>query len=86
MLADAAYDANALRAQIAAAGAVAVIPPTPNRRQPPPLDRATYRDRNQIERLVNRLKQHRRVATRYDKCADSYLAFVYARAILLWLK
>lgn len=52
VLADTAYDSNAVRAQIAAAGAVAVIPPKPNRRQPPVLDRTLYRDRNQAERLI----------------------------------
>jgi transposase len=49
------------------------------------MDRAAYRERNQIERLVNRLKQYRRVATRYDKWADCYGAFVLIAAIRLWL-
>jgi len=64
---------------------VAVIPPRPNRLQPPHPDPLTYRDRNQVERLINRLKQFRRIATRYDKLADSYAAFVQLRAITLWL-
>ena len=64
---------------------MAVIPPRPNRLQPPRLDPLAYRDRNQVERLINRLKQFRRVATRYDKLADSYAAFVQLRAITLWL-
>ena len=85
VLADTAYDSDALRAHIAETGAVAVIPPRPNRLRPPHLDPLTYRDRNQVERLVNRLKQFRRVATRYDKLADSYAAFVQLRAITLWL-
>ena len=59
--------------------------PKPNRLQPPHLDPLTYRDRNQVERLINRLKQFRRVATRYDKLAHSYAAFVQLRAITLWL-
>ena len=54
-----AYDSDALRAQIAETGAVAVIPPRPNRLQPPHLDPLTCRDRNQVERLINRLKQFR---------------------------
>ena len=85
VLADTAYDSDALRAQIAENGAVAVIPPRPNRLQPPHLDPLTYRDRNQVERLINRLKQFRRIATRYDKLADSYAAFVQLCAITLWL-
>ena len=85
VLADTAYDSDALRAQIAETGAVGVIPPRPNRLQPPHLDPLTHRDRNQVERLINRLKQFRRIATRYDKLADSYAAFVQLRAITLWL-
>ena len=85
VLADTAYDSDALRAQIAQTGAVAVIPPRPNRLQPPHLDPLAYRDRNQVERLINHLKQFRRIATRYDKLADSYAAFVQLRAITLWL-
>ena len=85
VLADTAYDSDALRAQIAQTGAVAVIPPRPNRLQPPHLDPLAYGDRNQVERLINRLKQFRRVATRYDKLAHSYAAFVQLRAITLWL-
>lgn len=83
--ADTADDSDALRAQIAETGAVAVIPPRPNRLQPPPLDPLSYRDRNQVERLINRLKQCRRIATRCDKLADSYAAFVQLRAITLGL-
>ena len=85
MLADTAYDSDAIRAQIAETGAVAVIPPRPNRRQPPHLDLLAYRDRNQVERLINCLKQFRRIATRYDKLTDSYAAFVQLHAITLWL-
>ena len=49
------------------------------------LDRATYRERNRVERLVNRLKAYRRVATRYEKRAASYLAMLTLAALLLWL-
>ncbi len=50
-----------------------------------PFDRAVYRERNCIERLINRLKQFRRVATRYEKRAANYLAMVTLAAIVLWL-
>ena len=85
VLGDTAYDSDALREQIAQAGANAVIPPRPNRKVPLLFDPVTYRDRNQVERLINRLKQPRRVATRYDKLADSYAAFGQVCAIARWL-
>ena len=85
VLADTAYDSNATRAQIAETGAVAVIPPRPNRLVPSHLDPLTYRDRNQVERLIYRLEPFRRVATRYDKLADSCAAFVQLRPITRWL-
>ena len=50
-----------------------------------PLNLALYRERNRIERLINRLKQARRIATRYEKRADNYLAMLTIGAILLWL-
>lgn len=50
-----------------------------------PFDQATYRQRNWVERLINRLKQFRRIATRYDKLAASYLAWLHLAAILLWI-
>ena len=62
VLADTAYDSDALRAQIAETGAVAVILSRPNRLPPPLLDPLTYRDCNQVERLINRLKQFRSIA------------------------
>ncbi len=50
-----------------------------------PLNRVLYRERNRIERLINRLKQARRIATRYEKRAENYLAIITIGAILLWL-
>jgi transposase len=63
-----------------------VIPPNPVRTEPAPLDHGLYRLRNRVERLVNRLKQFRAVATRYDKTAESFLAFVQLAATRLWLR
>jgi transposase len=57
----------------------------PNDRRHAPFDRVAYRERNRVERLVNRLKQHRRVATRYEKRAAHYLAMLTAASWLLWL-
>ena len=85
VLADRAYDARSLREAIAASGAEAVIPPIRTRRDPAPYDRTIYRDRNRIERLVGRLKRHRRIATRYDRRAAYYLAALHLVASLEWL-
>ncbi len=62
-----------------------VIPSKSNQRRQPNFDRAAYRRRNLVERLVNRLKQFRRIATRYEKRAANYLAMVHIGMLLLWL-
>ena len=62
-----------------------IIPTRKDQRRNPHFDRAAYRERNRVERLINRLKQFRRVATRYEKRACNYLAMVTIAAILLWL-
>jgi transposase len=65
----------------------AVIPSTAARRQPLPLDRDSYRQRNVIERMFGRLKDFRRVATRYDKLAYNFLAgLCLAAAVAYWLR
>ena len=56
-----------------------------NERQQPTFDRERYRARNRVERLINRLKQLRRIATRYEKLAEQYTAMVTLAAIVLWL-
>lgn len=85
LLADKGYDADAIRDELARSGVEAVIPAKSNRREAIPHHRNKYRWRNQIERLFNKLKNWRRVATRYDKTADSYLGFVSLASVLLWL-
>ena len=62
-----------------------VIPSKSNQRRQPRFDREAYRQRNQIERLINRLKQFRRIAIRYEKRGVNYLAMVTLGMILLWL-
>ena len=62
-----------------------VIPTRRNERSQPTFDRDAYRERNKVERLINRLKQFRRVATRYEKRATNYLAMVTLAMIMLWL-
>ena len=83
LLADKGYDADAIREEIEAAGVEAVIPATSNRRVPIPHDREKCRWRNLIERLFSKLKNWRRVATRYDKTRESYLGFVALASIEL---
>lgn len=63
----------------------AVIPSKADEAPNPAFDRAAYRERNVVERAINRLKQWRRVATRYEKWAANYLAMLTLAAILLWL-
>jgi transposase len=63
----------------------AVIPSKSNQRRRPGFDRVAYRARNRVERLFNRLKQFRRIATRYEKRAQNYLAMLHIGAIMLWL-
>lgn len=84
LLADRAYDANGLRNWLAERGVKAVIPPNPTRKHPHRYDKKAYRDRNLIERMFCRLKDFRRIATRYDKRADIYLSAVLLAAALTW--
>jgi transposase len=74
LIADKAYDVDRLRMWLKARRIKAVIPSTATRTVPYPLDRLAYRHRNLIERLFCRLKNWRRVATRYDRLARNYLA------------
>ena len=87
VIADTAYDSDAFRAEIVSQGGVAVVRPRRNRVEDRPYDKALYKLRNVIERFFHRLKQYRRVATRYDKYAVRYLGFVYFAALLItWKK
>ena len=86
VIADAAYDSDAFRAEIIDQGSVPVIRPRKNRLEDRPYDEDLYKLRNVIERFFHRLKQYRRVATRYDKYARRYLGFVYFAAILITAK
>ena len=86
MLADKAYDADPLREELLIHGVNPIIPFKSNRQERWALDRALYRKRNWIERVIGRLKQFRRVATRYDKTACSFLAALQLAAVRIWLK
>ena len=85
-LADTAYDSDALRALLWRRGCQPVIPNNPTRKHKHPFDPVAYKDRNVIERTFCRLKDWRRIATRYDKLAQNYLAAVTLAAIVMyWL-
>jgi transposase len=86
LIADKAYDGDNLRAAIAKLGALPVIPNKSDRKHLHPFDEARYRDRNVIERMFCRLKDFRRIATRYDKLARNFLAAVMIAAMIAyWL-
>ena len=85
VVADKAYDTNALLELIAARGAKAVIPPRVNRLEQRQWDAHQYKHRNLIERFFCRLKQFRRIATRYDKLMRRFESFVHLSAALCWL-
>jgi len=82
LLADKAYDGDDLRAEIIKRGATPAIPNKSNRVHLHPFDKRAYKGRNVIERSFCRLKDFRRVATRYDKLARNFLVSVYLAAIV----
>ena len=86
VLADKGYDADELITWIQETGALAVTPPRSNRTVLRDYDTALYKERNLVERMFGYLKHFRRVATRYDKTALSFLSFVQLAASYLWLK
>ncbi len=86
VMADTAYDADHLRQAIAAKGALAVIPNNPSRALKYRLDKHLYAQRHLVECCFSKLKQFRRVATRFEKTARNYLAVVTLAAIILWMR
>jgi transposase len=84
LIADKAYDTNQLRNLLVQLDIDAVIPSIARRKPLIPHDREAYRQRNLIERMFARLKDFRRVATRYDKLAANFLAGVLIAAIVIW--
>jgi len=86
VIADRAYDNNALREFIGKAGAQAVIPSTRSRKIVIPHDRLAYRLRNRIERFFNKLKHFRHIATRYDRRAVHFLAALHIASAMIWMR
>jgi transposase len=86
LLGDKGYDADFIRQDMAERGGFAMIPTRKNRLVQIPVDGAIYALRNMIERCFNKLKNARRLATRYDKTADSYRGFIGIVSMRLWLR
>jgi transposase len=86
VLADRGYDADETLAFIAEKEAKAVIPPKKNRLVQRDTDWYTYKERNLVERFINKIKQYRRIFTRFEKYASRYMAFLCFAATLIWLK
>lgn len=85
VIADKAYDGDAVITALAERGIVPVIPSKANRRIARDTDFALYRERNLVERFFNKLKGFRAIATRYDKLASTFLAAVYLVSAVIWL-
>ena len=85
VIADKGYDSDKLVEAIEAGGAEAVIPPRSNRKAPRDYDEHLYKERNLVERFLNKAKHCRRVATRYEKTARNYLAFWCLASIMVLL-
>ena len=86
VIADLAYDAEYFHDTILELGAKPVIPPRPQRRKPHACDWGMYKERNLVERFFSKLKQFRRVATRYDKLLTNFKGFVLIAAIMIALR
>jgi transposase len=86
VIGDKGYDSDAVVAAIESKGAEAVIPPRSNRKVQRAYDQERYKDRNLVERFWNKIKQFRRVATRYEKTARNFLAFVHLASVMVLLQ
>jgi transposase len=86
VIADKGYDADRVRSCIRSQGAIPNIPNRSNRKKKFRWKKAIYRQRNHVERFFNKLKQFRRIATRYDKLGDTFLAFIQLAAVRISLR
>jgi transposase len=86
LIADKAYDSNAVVDAAKRQGAEAVIPPKKNRKEPRDYDKHLYKERKKVEWFINLIKQYRRVATRYEKTARNFLGFVHVSSIMVLLR
>ena len=86
LLADKAYDTDAIRDDLKKRGIKAVIPPKSNRKTMIRYSKRLYRQRNCIERVIGHLKINRAIATRYDQLANSFLGMLYVATARYWIK
>jgi transposase len=86
VIADKAYDSDAVVGAAKSQGAEAVIPSKKNRNVPRDYDKHLYKERKKVEWFINLLKQYRRVATRYEKTARNFLGFVHVASIIILLR
>jgi transposase len=86
VIADKAYDADRLYQKAIEQGGDPVVPPRRHRKRQHAYDKALYKERNRVERFFSRIKQCRRIATRYDKRAQTFMGFVTLASIMLWLR
>jgi transposase len=86
LLADRAYDSNALHEHLKTLGAIACVRAMPQRLKPPPFDKEHYKKRNAVERFFNKIKHFRAIATRYDKRDDNFMASIQLASIRIWLR
>ena len=86
LLADRGYDSNWFREALAALEIKPCIPGRKNRKEPIEYDTELYKQRNRVERMFGRLKDWRRIATRYDRCAHTFMsAICIAATVIFWL-
>ena len=87
LIGDRGYDSGWFRAALAARGIEPCIPSTRSRKAPLPYDKALYRQRHRIENAFGRLKDWRRIASRYDRCAHTFFsAICIAATVIFWLR
>lgn len=86
VLADRAYDSNALRAQLRSQRCRVVIPSNPSRKRKRPFDRRLYKLRHLVENFFQRIKRYRRIAMRYEKLSENFEALLWMAATLIWLR
>jgi len=86
LLADRAYDSDALRAEMATRGVWANVRAMPQRTRPPAFSAYLYKLRNAVERFFSKIKHYRAVATRYEKHPENYLAIIKLAAARIWMR
>jgi transposase len=85
VLADKGYDSDKFIGELEKAGATAVIPPRKNRKEQREYDQELYKERNLVERLFQKLKHFRRIATRYERLKRNYQAMLFLVSSVIWL-